>query len=205
MKQIPCIVLLVAAAFASPAADAQRAGGAESRPVLLTSLRQGGLVIVMRHASSPAAVPARSAANADNPAGERQLDAAGRDAATRMGQALRALKIPLGEVLTSPTYRARETARLAEWEGAVPVDELGDGGQSMQGVPEAQAAWLRERVARVPARGNTLLITHMPNIARAFPGWAAVADGEAVVLRPDGRGGVTILGRIRIEEWPALP
>jgi hypothetical protein len=44
----------------------------------------------------------------------------------------------------------------------------------------------------------------MPNLARAFPDWGAVADGETVVLRPDGAGGTTVLGRIRIEDWPAL-
>jgi phosphohistidine phosphatase SixA len=171
---------------------------------LVSALRSGGLVIVMRHASSPAEVPDKSRANADNTTPERQLDDAGRAGATAMGVALRALKIPIGEVLTSPTYRARETARLAALPNPTPVEALGDGGQSMQGVPETRAAWLRERVSHFPARTNTVIITHMPNIARAFPAWGAVADGEAVVLGPDGRGGATVVGRIRMGEWPAL-
>jgi hypothetical protein len=52
---------------------------------------------------------------------------------------------------------------------------------------------------------ETIIVTHQPNLSRAFPDWGShVADGEIVVLRPDGRGGVTILGRVPIDEWPRL-
>ena len=45
---------------------------------LIASLRQGGYVLVMRHASSPREAPDRRTAHADNTNLERQLDAAGR-------------------------------------------------------------------------------------------------------------------------------
>ena len=67
-----------------------------------------------------------------------------------MGKAIRDLKIPLGDVLTSPTYRALETVRLAQFRNPRTVVELGDAGQSMQGVSEAQAEWLRKKVAEAP-------------------------------------------------------
>ena len=76
---------------------------------VVAALRQGGLVVVMRHASSPSATPTREQANPDNTTLERQLDQAGRDGARVMGQALRDLKVPIGQVFISPTYRARET------------------------------------------------------------------------------------------------
>src|SRR5450755_3686633 len=44
------------------------------RGELLSALQKGGLVIVMRHASSPREVPDRASANADNTKPERQLD-----------------------------------------------------------------------------------------------------------------------------------
>ncbi len=47
--------------------------------------------------------------------------------------------------------------------------------------------------------------THMPNLARAFPAWDGAAEGEAVILRPDGKGGTELVGRIKIEDWPRLP
>src|SRR4029453_2406619 len=81
---------------------------------LVDALRKGGYVIVMRHASSPREAPDKASANPDNVKLERQLDEAGRASATAMGKAIRDLKIPIGEVFTSPTYRAMETVRLAQ-------------------------------------------------------------------------------------------
>jgi phosphohistidine phosphatase SixA len=167
---------------------------------LIKALRQGGYVIVMRHASSPREAPDKQTANADNVKLERQLDEAGRASSVAMGRALRNLKIPVREVLTSPTYRALETVRLAQLANSRSNAELGDGGQSMQGVTDAQATWLRERVTQLPAGTNTIIVTHMPNISRAFPAWGAVEDGEAVVVGAGGR----VVGRIKIEEWPRL-
>jgi phosphohistidine phosphatase SixA len=167
---------------------------------LIKALRQGGYVVVIRHASSPREVPNKQTANPDNVNGERQLDEAGRAGSAAMGRALRDLKIPVGEVLTSPTYRALETVRLARLANPQTRPELGDGGQSMQGVTEGQAAWLRDRVTHLPSGTNTIIVTHMPNISRAFPAWGAVDDGEAVIVGTGGR----VVGRIRMDEWPRL-
>src|SRR5712692_7326292 len=117
---------------------------------LVKALRQGGYIIVMRHTSSPREAPAKEAANADNVKVERQLDEEGRTTATAMGKAVRDLKIPVGSVLTSPTYRALETVRYAQLGKPQTYVELGDNGQSMQGGTEAQAAWLQKRVTQLP-------------------------------------------------------
>src|SRR5580658_1264390 len=171
---------------------------------LVRALRQGGYVIVMRHTSSPREVPDKKTANPDNVTPERQLDEVGRTTATAMGKALRDLKIPIGEVYTSPTYRALETVKYAQLGKPQPVPELGDNGQSMQGGTDAQAAWLRKKITQFPKGTNTILITHLPNLRDAFPELTDVADGEALVYGPDGKGGATLLGRIKIEEWPKL-
>lgn len=172
---------------------------------LVKAIQSGGYVLVMRHASSPREAPTKEIANADNTKLERQLDEAGRRGATAIGEAIRALRIPIGVVLTSPTYRAMETVRLARLDSPTTVNELGDGGQSMQGITEAQAGWLRQRVTEVPRSGNTILVTHQPNLSRAFPDWGStVADGETVVIRPDGKGGISVIGRIKIGDWTLI-
>lgn len=172
---------------------------------VVNGLRAGGFVLVMRHASSPREAPTRETARPDNSTLERQLDERGRTDATNMGQALRRLRIPIGEVLSSPTYRARETVRLAGLSNPVVVTELGDGGQSMQGVTDAQASWLRAKVGTLPPRGNIILVTHLPNLSSAFPDWGpTVADGEMIVLGPDRQGRATVVGRVKIEEWASL-
>jgi phosphohistidine phosphatase SixA len=171
---------------------------------LVRALQKGGYVIVMRHTSSPRDVPDKKTANPDNTKPERQLDEEGRTTATAMGKALRDLKIPIGEVFTSPTYRALETVKYAQLGKPQAVVELGDNGQSMKGGTEAQAVWLRNAVKKFPSGTNTILVTHFPNIRGAFPELTDVADGEALVFGPDGKGGATLVGRIKIEEWAKL-
>jgi phosphohistidine phosphatase SixA len=191
---------MAAAVLFAGAAHAQTLQGGP----LVNALRQGGYVIVMRHTSSPREVPDKKAANPDNVKPERQLDEEGRTTATAMGKAVRSLKIPIGQVFTSPTYRALETVKYAQLGTPMPVAELGDNGQSMQGGTEAQAAWLKKAVTQFPSKTNTVLVTHFPNIRGAFPQLTDVADGECLIYGPDGKGGATLVGRIKIEEWPNL-
>jgi phosphohistidine phosphatase SixA len=170
-----------------------------------TTDQSGGYVIVLRHASSPREVPAERTADPDNTTRERHLDEAGRAGAAALGNAVRDLSIPIGRVLTNPTYRARETVRLAGLENSQSADELGDRGRSMQGVTEADGAWLQESVKDLPTGTNTMLVTHLPNITRAFPQHASgLGDGDALLFGQDGKGGVTLVARITIAEWPTL-
>jgi phosphohistidine phosphatase SixA len=190
-----CIFLLIAALHAQTL----------SGEALVNALRQGGYVIVMRHASSPREVPDKQTANPDNTRPERQLDETGRTTAAAMGKALRDLKIPISEVFTSPTYRALETLRLAQVPNPKPTPELGDNGQSMAGGTDAQAAWLQKIVTQFPSGTNTLVVTHFPNLTRAFPQQATgVEDGEALIFGPDGKGGSRVVARVKIEDWPKL-
>jgi len=195
--------LLLAAALIWQTAPAQTLQGA----ALVSALQRGGYVIVMRHASSPQAPPPAAQANPDNPRHERQLDEVGRSAARAMGVAIRRLRIPLGAVLCSPTYRALETVRLAQLGEPQTREQLGDSGHSMQADTTGQRGrWLRMQVATLPApRTDTLLVTHLPNIAEAFPADVrGLQDGAALVFRPDGHGGAQLVARVAIQEWPRL-
>ncbi len=193
--------LIPAVLLATGAAPAQTLSG----EALVKALRQGGYVIVMRHTSSPREAPAKQSANADNVNIERQLDEVGRVTAIALGRALRELKIPVGSVLSSPTYRALETVRYAQLGNPQTYPELGDNRQSMQGGTAAQAAWLQKRVTQFPTGTNTIIVTHFPNMTGAFPKLAAgVEDGEALVFGSDGKGGAALVARIKIEEWSAM-
>jgi hypothetical protein len=84
------------------------------------------------------------------------------------------------------------------------VAELGENGQSMQGVTDEQAVWLQKRAAEFPKGANSIIITHFPNMTRAFPQWTSgLADGEALVFGPGSSGGAPV-ARVKIEEWPKL-
>jgi phosphohistidine phosphatase SixA len=192
------IVGALAAAAVCFAACGQELGG-ES---LVAALRDGGYVIVMRHASSPRETPPADPASG-NVDGERQLDRRGLESAAAMGDALKRLRIPIEEVLSSPTFRALQTARQLDLGEAMPAAELGDGGESMRADTEGRrSAWLREKSAEPPAaRTNRLIITHVPNLVGAFGDAAdGMADGESLIVEPEG-GEARIVARVKIADW----
>jgi len=197
---------LVAAAaiwLVASTASAQSLGGA----ALINALHQGGYVIAMRHPSSPFAAPDKAQADAANPQLERQLDDTGRKTAREWGEAFRTLRIPVGQIFTSPTYRAREAIRLSGLGAGKVVPELDEGAQGMKGNADAgHAAWLLRAVTTAPpAATNTLLVTHTPNLTAAFGPLAKnVAAGEALIFRPHGTAEPELVARVKIEEWPKL-
>jgi hypothetical protein len=194
---LPMLLALCAAGSGAPLAGKD----------LTAALQRGGYVILMRHASSPATAPEPSQADPGNPQHERQLDEAGRTSARAMGDAMRRLRIPIGQVLSSPTYRALETARLANLGPALPFSLLGDAGPHTTSHPGgAHGVWLRGKVAQAPQAGtNTLIITQAPNIMEAFPAASAqLAEGEALIFRPDGNGDAPLVAHVKIQEWPRL-
>jgi phosphohistidine phosphatase SixA len=203
MRRFFCLALLLL--LAAPALAQNEAERAV--PGLAARLRQGGYVLVMRHASSPMNLPDKSTADPENTGLERQLDRQGRDSAGAMGRALRALAIPIGEIVSSPTYRARETIRLMDLPAPQTAAELGENGQNMAASSAQQGAWLRAKTTEAPAPGrNNLFVTHFPNIRAAFPDVVAngIADGEMLVFQPDGKGHADLIARVKIEAWPAM-
>jgi len=178
-----------------------------SKSNLVGALQRGGYVILMRHASSPGTAPDAAHAKPDNPHLERQLDEQGQASARVMGDAFRQLKVPIGKVLSSPTYRALETVELAKLGPPTILAELGQPEQGMfADKGGSRATWLRGKTAERPTAGtNTLIVTHYPNIAEAFPqDTAGLAEGEALILRPDKGHRTALVARVKIDEWASL-
>lgn len=200
-RDLALVAAMVSVLLTPSGASAQELQGKS----LVSGLQRGGYVILMRHANAPRELPSAQAADPENVHLERQLDENGRTTAVAFGKALRDLKISIGQVLSSPTYRAFETARYAQLPTPRAIPELGDNGQSMQVTKESQAAWLQKHVTEFSPGSNTIIITHQPNIAGAFPQWAdGLSEGEALVLGPDGKGGARLVARVKIEDWPKL-
>ena len=184
----------------SAAADAQMLVPGSN---LINGLRQGGFVLVLRHANSPAQPPAKGAADPENVKLERQLDQAGRADAQKLGGAIKALRIPVGAVFSSPTYRALQTVKLAGFGQPRIFADLDENAAGMAAnVENARIAWLKSKIVETPRAGtNTIIVTHAPNIKDAFD--VDAAAGEAIVFRPDGKGGAQPVARIKVAEWPA--
>jgi phosphohistidine phosphatase SixA len=175
---------LLAAAAGTPA-------GADD--ALWAALRAGGAVVLLRHASTEPGVGDPPGYRLDDCRTQRNLSAAGREEARRIGAAFRARGVAVGEVLSSRWCRCLETARLAfgRAEPWPALDSFFDDRRREAG----QTAALRARLAAGPGPGARVLVTHQVNIT-ALTG-IAPAPGEAVVLTP-GPGGLRVAGRLRV-------
>jgi phosphohistidine phosphatase SixA len=159
---------------------------------LWESLRGGGQVVVMRHASTDPGLGDPPGYRLDDCATQRNLSAAGREEARRMGAAFRARGVPIGRVLSSRWCRCLETARLAFGE-AEPWGAL-DSFFDDRGRGPLQTQAVRARAGARPAAGNLILVTHHVNIL-ALTGIAPL-PGEIIVLVPQGDGTFRAGGRL---------
>lgn len=194
---IPARLLLVVSLVAANPLFAQTL----SPQALVSALQKGGMVVVMRHASSPREKPDAANAAAGNSDLERQLDARGLAQAAALGAALERLDIRFARVGTSPAFRARETASQAGLHVILVYDELGNAGMQASGADKAR--WLRQQTAKIPVTDNVLFITHGPNIGAAFPDVGATREGEALVFNPAVSNTVPV-GRMTIDAWSGL-
>jgi phosphohistidine phosphatase SixA len=180
---------------------------AQVDPGLIPALRAGGHVIVLRHGATH---PDQADTNPLDPkdiAHQRQLNDAGRAAAKAMGDALRALKVPVGQVTTSQFQRAVETGKLLGFGEVTATADIAEGGLVVSpNENNRRAAALKKLAATAPPAGtNVILVTHKPNILDAFgKDWFDVREGEASIFRPDGKGGFTLVGRMQAANWPML-
>ncbi len=199
------IILTVALACALAPAAARETRGDAPGAATVRELERGGYVLYMRHTQSDTSKPDRAGkVNFGDCSTQRPLTDAGRRQAAEIGKAIRALKIPVGEVLVSPYCRAKETARLAF--GSEYVVERGLMSTSNL-VAEEKApllAALRGWLARPVAEGtNRVLISHNSPLMDAT-GIYPKPEGVIIVFRPDGRGGFARVATITPRDWRRL-
>ncbi len=176
-------------------------------PRWIDALRDGGYVIVLRHGATHADQVDAKPFNAADTVHQRQLNDQGRATAKAMGDALRSLKVPVSEIRSSQYNRAVETGALLGVGKVIATDALNEGGTTtMAQGNDVQGAALRKLAATPPSAGaNVILVTHKPNIVGAFgKDWSDVSEGEATIVRPDGKGGFTVVARVLAADWPRL-
>jgi broad specificity phosphatase PhoE len=180
---------------------------AQVDPGPIPALRAGGNVIVLRHGATRDDQVDAKPFDPSDIVHQRQLSDQGRATAKAMGEALHSLNVPISEVRSSQYNRAVETGTLLGFGKVSPTEALTEGGTTTMGQGNAsQGAALRKLAATPPAAGtNVILVTHKPNILGAFgKDWSDVSEGEATIVRPDGHGGFTLVGRVRAADWAKL-
>lgn len=155
------------------------------------ALRQGGIVL-FRHAIAPGGGDPAGMRLGDC-ASQRNLDAAGRDQARRIGHAMRAAGIGIGKVLSSEWCRTLETAELA-FPGRVAAEPAFNSFFADREAGPARTAAARRVLLGWDGPGALFVSTHQVNIF----GLTGIlpTSGEGVVLRRDGER-LVVVGRIQ--------
>jgi phosphohistidine phosphatase SixA len=202
MRSVRLLLLGVLFALSSVAANGQAAA-----PEWIAALRQGGHVIVFRHGATFPDQADTDPLNPKNVAQQRQLNDDGRALAKAIGEAMRKLKIPVGEVQTSLFQRAVDTGTLLGFGDAKPTADVTEGGLVVSpNENNRRAQALRKLAGTAPLAGsNVVIVSHKPNIMDAFgKDWFDIREGEASVFKPDGNGGYKLVVRVQASEWGKL-
>lgn len=166
---VALVILLSAPGFAEP-------------PPLVDTLRQGGLVILIRHGVTEPGIGDPPEFRLDDCATQRNLSEAGRTQARSLGEWFRDQDIPVGAVRSSQWCRCLDTARLA-FGAHHPIDPW----------PALNSFFDRRADAPIATRsaldslasaftGNQVWVTHQVNISALTGTFAAM--GELIVTRP---------------------
>lgn len=167
---------------------------------LLERLREGGTVMFIRHADTAGQ---QCDAYSEEREGQRNISPVGRDQATALGQQIAALGIPVSEpILTSPVFRARDTAELAFGAGRVKVTSslLADdyAGGRLEWVLSEHLRLFSEPV---PRGENRVLVGHRGPVQMILGNVVTgtrLPEGGVLVLEPRGPAGAEVLGVVEI-------
>jgi broad specificity phosphatase PhoE len=161
---------------------------------LADALREGGVVLVMRHAMTENTTD--RVEELGDCATQRNLSEQGREQARQIGRDVEALGVPVDEVLASPLCRAKETADLAFGDSSARMALL-SAGEEATPADDRRIRKLRALAKEAPEGSATVLVTHTGNIGGAFD--QSVQEGDTLVLR-----GGKLLGIVAPGDWKRL-
>ena len=165
------------------------------QPELWDMLREGGNVVLIRHAQTIPGFGDPPGFRLNDCKSQRYLSEDGREQSRRIGERFRKERIPLGPVLSSEWCRCYETAQLAfgAYELWPPLNSFFENYSTR----DQQTRAMAERLDSFTGEQNLILVTHQVNIT-ALTG-KTVSQGEGVVVRRDSDRGFLLLGKIRFE------
>jgi hypothetical protein len=158
----------------------------------IETLRQGGQVVYMRHADRARGAK-ETLSRFSTPAEyndcrrQRNLTSEGRRQAVELGENMRKLGVPVGQVYANAQCRTRDTAMLAF--GFAKVD------------PNIfDLAHVQMLFSRPQARATNTIIVGNDYQLRELTG-VDLDVGEMALIKPNGQGGFTVTARLDLEDW----
>lgn len=165
----------------------------DNKDAAWAALRAGGHVVLIRHAVTEPGIGDPPEFRVGECGTQRNLSAQGRKDAVRIGEEFRSRGIAVSEILSSRWCRCIDTATLA-FGKATPAPMLDSMFNDREKPAEEKVREVFDYVARWPATGNLVLVTHNRNIQALTD--VSPASGEMVVVRLSEPGKFTVVGRI---------
>lgn len=155
-------------------------------------LRNGGQIVLLRHAAAPGTGDPASF-DIGKCSTQRNLSDRGKQQAEKIGALIAARAGDPERVLTSRYCRARDTARIAFEDSPIEEDPALDPLPSDESAAKKADEKVLEELRAFSGSGNLVLVTHLENI-RALTG-VSPREGEAVIVQPTDNG-LRVLARI---------
>jgi hypothetical protein len=163
---------------------------------LRSQLKLGGFVIVFRHGatdwSKKDQLPIQ---DWNDRSKQRLLSDLGRQQSRDIGEVFRQLRIPVGTVLSSPYFRAREFAQIA----------FGKYQQTLS-LLDGRREDFEKLFNQVPTKGtNTIFSAHqLPLVNLGYFKMNELEEGSCGVFKPDGKGHVEHVAHMNVKDWKSL-
>jgi phosphohistidine phosphatase SixA len=177
---------------------------APAKADVVPALQKGGFVLVIRHPKTNGDQADTDPLHIDNVKAQRQLSDEGRKQAKDLGDAFRALKIPVASVVSSKFWRAQEAAKLLDMGKVEVTIDVSEGGLVVSPNENARRAGaLRKLLGTAPPEGkNLIIVSHKPNIQDATSKELGdIAEAEVVVLQPQSDGKAKVFARVPAAVW----
>jgi len=167
---------------------------------LIKTLQTGGHIIYMRHGPTERTQRDTDRKNFENCQGQRNLSEQGRKQMTQVGKSIRALNIPIGEVISSPYCRCKDSARLAFGEFKIETNL-----QFSISKDKEESKQLGEQLHAMmmnadPGAKNIVFVGHTANLKDGVGVWPKPEGVVAIFQRQKDK--IIFKGMIKPGEWP---
>jgi phosphohistidine phosphatase SixA len=162
-----------------------------------SALRDGSKVVLIRHGATIGGAGDPPGFRLEDCATQRNLTDKGRAEAKAAGDRIRAQKVPVGKVISSPWCRCRDTASLMNL-GPVEIADTFSNAYNFSDRRDELTKGARAVIGAWKGPGALVIVTHGANIL-PLTGFQP-AEGEMIVVEPEAMadGRLKVIGRIPV-------
>lgn len=174
-------------------------------PDIIRQLRQGGFVLYIRHGATDTSRPDRLPnVDLNDCATQRPLTEDGRQQMKLIGRQIRKARIPIGDVITSPMCRTKESA-LAAFGPNYTVNNQLKFTSNMLDADKAPVLDATRELLSSPVTGklNRVVVGHSQNLMELI-GYMPKPEGVMAIFKPLGDRHFKYVATILPTQWKTL-